>query len=173
MIYFWTHSCSSPSTSIHSCNQHAAVDSSDITFIWWIILCTCTICTRWTRRKLCTAIKALVFANRPCKRASSTRLSIGYNPRLKIGIKIIFRESYELKFNFRGFYFHRYATFPRTISNTIHIQFFYFFLNATKLTLKIYIYIYSIHFTLVSTLVVPCFSGTALLITVLAWISQL
>jgi hypothetical protein len=35
--------------------------------------------THWTRRKLHTAIKALVFANRPCKRAWSTRLAIAYN----------------------------------------------------------------------------------------------
>ena len=43
------------------------------------------------------AIKTLVFANRPCTRALSTRLAIVYNPRLKIEVKINFWESYELK----------------------------------------------------------------------------
>jgi hypothetical protein len=75
--------------------------------------------THLIRRTLRKAIKALVFANKPCTRAWSTRLAIGYNPRVKIGVKIFSRESYELKSNFRGFYFHRSATFP----HTTHIQF--------------------------------------------------
>jgi hypothetical protein len=79
-----------------------------------------TYCTHWTRRKLHAAIKTFVFANRPCKRAWSTRLAIAHNPRLKIGAKLNFRESYELRNSiFRGSYFHRYTTFP----HTIHKQF--------------------------------------------------
>jgi hypothetical protein len=46
------------------------------------------------------------------------RLAIGYNPRFKIEGRNNFRESYELKSNFRGSYFNRYATCP----HTIHIQ---------------------------------------------------
>jgi len=76
-------------------------------------------CTHWIRRTLHKAIKALVFANRPCTRAWSTRLAIGYNPRVKIEVKINFWESYELKTNFRGSYFHRSTSFP----HTTHIQF--------------------------------------------------
>jgi hypothetical protein len=53
-------------------------------------------------------------------------------------VKIFFWENYELKSKFRGFYFHRYATFP----HTVHIQ----FKNkkwATRLSKKTkYIYFY-------------------------------
>ena len=57
--------------------------------------------THWVRRKLreraFLAIKSLVLANRICTRARSTRLAIGYNPRVKIEVEIFFWESYELK----------------------------------------------------------------------------
>ena len=73
--------------------------------------------THWIRRKLRKAIKALVFANRPCTSAWSS--CDWLQPTRKNRGQIFFRESYELKSNFQGFYFHRYATFP----HTIHIQF--------------------------------------------------
>ena len=64
--------------------------------IYFKNLVSCTHSTHWIRRKLQSAIKTLVFANRPGTRAWSTRLAIGYNPRLKIEVKINFWESYEL-----------------------------------------------------------------------------
>ena len=78
--------------------------------------------THWIRRKLrkggqghksfsfCeqTLHKGLIDAS--CDWLQSTRKNRGLN---------IFRESYKLKSNFRGLYFHRYATFP----HTAHIQF--------------------------------------------------
>jgi hypothetical protein len=48
------------------------------------------------------AIKTLVFANRPCTRAWSTRLAIGYNLRVKIEVKIFFLRMLRAKIQFPG-----------------------------------------------------------------------